>query len=81
MSPFESKISLSDVSARADQAELVSAQANMRLVAILNVLEMAKAHGGHKTWSDGQAEALRAITKICDQVAAGSEPRPRIGPV
>jgi hypothetical protein len=81
MSPFESKTSLSEVSARVDQAELLSAQSNMRLVAILHLLEMAKAHGGHKSWSDGQADALRAIVKICDQVAAGTEPRPRIAPV
>jgi hypothetical protein len=81
MSLFETKTSLSDVSARVDLAEVLNVQSNMRLVAILNVLEMAKAHGGYKSWSDGQADALRAMIKICDQVAAGTEPRPRIGSI
>jgi hypothetical protein len=81
MSLFDSKASLSDVSARVDHAEALSTQSNMRLVAILNALEIAIAHGGHKTWSEGQAEALRAMIKICDQVADGSESRLRIAPV
>jgi hypothetical protein len=81
MNLFENKTSLSEVSARVDQAEVLNAQSNMRLVAILNVLEIAKAHGGHKSWSDGQADALRAMITICDQIAAGTEPRPRIGSV
>jgi hypothetical protein len=81
MSLFGSKTSFSEGAARADEAEVLSAQANMRLVAILNLLEMTKAHGGHKSWSDGQAEALRAMIKICDLLAAGMEPRLLIGPV
>jgi hypothetical protein len=81
MSLFESKTSLFDVTARVDQAESLNAQSNMRLVAILNALEIAKAHGGHKSWSDDLADALRAMIKICDQVAAGSEPRARIASV
>jgi hypothetical protein len=78
MTLFESKPSLSDVTARVDQAEAKSAQSNMRLVAILNALEIAKVHGGHRSWSDSQADALRAMIRICDQIADGSEPRPRV---
>jgi hypothetical protein len=80
MSIIESKTSLSNVSARVDHAEALSAQSNMRLVAIMNALEIARGHGGHKTWSESQADALRAMIKICDRVADGSELGPRIAP-
>ena len=69
MSLFETKTSLSDVSARVDLAEVLNVQSNMRLVAILNALDIAKVHGGYKNWSNDHAEALRAMIKICDQVA------------
>jgi hypothetical protein len=78
MSLFENKTSPSDVSARVDQTEALNAQSNIRLVAILNALEIAKTHGGHKHWSDHQANALRAMIKICDQIADGSEPPRRV---
>jgi hypothetical protein len=78
VSIFENKASIADVTARVDQAAALHSQSNTRLAAILNALEIAKAHGGHKNWSDSHAEALRAMISICDHVATGSEPHPRI---
>jgi hypothetical protein len=66
---------ISGVDVKADQAGISKAQSNNRLAAILNTLELAKAHRGHNNWSDRDAEALRAIVSICEKVATGSEAR------
>jgi hypothetical protein len=69
MSLVENRPSLSDVSTRVD----LQAQSNNRLVAILNILEMTKVHGGHKTWTADYAQALRTMTSLCDRLAESSE--------
>jgi hypothetical protein len=61
--------------AKVDQSGISKAQSNSRLAAILNALEIAKAHRGHNNWSDRDAEALRTIVAICEKVATGSETR------
>jgi hypothetical protein len=69
MSLVENRPSLSDVSTRVD----LQAQSNNRLVAILNILELTKVHGGRQTWTDDHAQALRTMISICDRLAEGSE--------
>ena len=63
------------IDAKVDHSSISKAQSNSRLAAILNAVEIAKAHRGHNNWSERDAEALRTIVSLCDRMATGSDTR------
>lgn len=46
---------------------------DIRLAGILNVIDTAKDHGGHRDWSADHARQIRELLQITDAVVVGNE--------
>ena len=60
-----------DAMAHAIEIELNLRLWDVRLAAVLNTLEIARAHGAHEDWTSEHAAQIRAMMAIADQAVAG----------
>jgi hypothetical protein len=62
-----------DPSAAAVQAELDLQLWDIRLAAVLNIMDIARSHGEHRDWTSEHAAQIRAMMAIADAAVAGGE--------
>jgi hypothetical protein len=59
--------------AAAIQAEMNLGLWDLRLASVLNIMDIARAHGNHRDWTTEHAAQIRALMAIADEVVAGSD--------
>jgi hypothetical protein len=65
------RVGIGDAGRDAVQRELDLRLWDMRLAAVLNTMEIARAHGEHRDWTSEHSSQIRAMMAIADDAVAG----------